>query len=141
MTQDFKWRHFRGEFILWAVRWYCRYGISSRDLEEMLEERGFSMDHTTIYHLSLGAGLRAGNRKAPALALTAKRPFAILARGGNLRQGQREMGVSVPRGRQPWRHHRLPPVADPQCQRRQAVPGQGAARMQCADARSGRSPA
>ena len=32
----FKWRHFAGEVILWAVRWYCRYGISYRELEEML---------------------------------------------------------------------------------------------------------
>ncbi|MCA0343549.1 IS6 family transposase, partial [Rhizobium leguminosarum bv. viciae] len=24
---DFKWRHFQGEVILWAVRWYCRYGV------------------------------------------------------------------------------------------------------------------
>ena len=28
--------------ILWAVRWYCRYPISYRDLEEMLAERGIS---------------------------------------------------------------------------------------------------
>jgi len=32
---EFKWRHFEGEIILWAVRWYCRYGISNRDLEQM----------------------------------------------------------------------------------------------------------
>src|SRR3546814_17656924 len=32
-----------------AVRWYCRYPISYRDLEEMLAERGISVDHTTIY--------------------------------------------------------------------------------------------
>ena len=25
---DFKGRHFRGEIVLWAVRWYCRYPIS-----------------------------------------------------------------------------------------------------------------
>jgi transposase-like protein len=25
---EFKWRHFAGEVILWAVRWYCKYGIS-----------------------------------------------------------------------------------------------------------------
>nr|EIJ7160176.1 IS6 family transposase [Acinetobacter baumannii] len=25
---DFKWRHFQGDVILWAVRWYCRYPIS-----------------------------------------------------------------------------------------------------------------
>ncbi len=49
MTHDFKWRHFRGEIILWAVRWYCRYGVSYRDLGEMLEERGVAVDHTTIY--------------------------------------------------------------------------------------------
>jgi transposase-like protein len=45
----FKWRQFGGEVILWAVRWYCRYGISYRELEEMLGERGVTVDHTTIY--------------------------------------------------------------------------------------------
>ncbi len=45
---DFKWRHFQGDVILWAVRWYCRYPISYRDLEEMLAERGISVDHTAI---------------------------------------------------------------------------------------------
>src|SRR3546814_7734290 len=46
---DFKWRHFQGDVILWAVRWYCRYPISYRDLEEMLAERGISVYHKTIY--------------------------------------------------------------------------------------------
>ena len=36
---EFKWRHYEGEIILWAVRWYCRYGISYRDLEQMMGER------------------------------------------------------------------------------------------------------
>jgi hypothetical protein len=31
------------------VRWYLRYAISYRDLEEMMEERGLAIDHTTIY--------------------------------------------------------------------------------------------
>jgi transposase-like protein len=31
------------------VRWYLRYALSSRDLEEMMRERGLSVDHTTIY--------------------------------------------------------------------------------------------
>src|SRR3546814_19011513 len=48
---DFKWRHFQGDVILWAERWYCRYPISYRELEEMLAERGISVDHTTIYRL------------------------------------------------------------------------------------------
>ncbi|GAA3099465.1 IS6-like element IS6100 family transposase [Rhizobium viscosum] len=46
---DFKWRHFQGEVILWAVRWYCRYGVSYRDLEQMMGERGVPVDHSTIY--------------------------------------------------------------------------------------------
>lgn len=46
---DFKGRHFTGEVVLWVVRWYCRYGISYRDLETMMAERGVQVDHSTIY--------------------------------------------------------------------------------------------
>jgi transposase, IS6 family len=46
---DFKGRHFEGEIVLWAVRWYCRYGVSYRDLKQMMGERGVSVDHSTIY--------------------------------------------------------------------------------------------
>lgn len=45
----FKYRHFKYEIIIWSVRWYCKYGISYRDLEEMLTERGAEVDHSTIY--------------------------------------------------------------------------------------------
>jgi transposase-like protein len=45
----FKWRHFRSDLILLNVRWYLRYQLSYRDLEEMMVERGLSVDHTTIY--------------------------------------------------------------------------------------------
>ena len=45
----FKQRHFKYDIIIWAVRWYCKHGISYRDLEEMMEERGVNVDHTTIY--------------------------------------------------------------------------------------------
>ncbi len=34
----FKWRHFLPKIILLNVRWYCRYALSSRDLEEMMCE-------------------------------------------------------------------------------------------------------
>ncbi|RKF97430.1 IS6 family transposase, partial [Pseudomonas aeruginosa] len=46
---DFKWRHFQGDVILWAVRWYCRYPSSYRDLEGMVADRGISVDHNKIY--------------------------------------------------------------------------------------------
>jgi transposase-like protein len=45
----FKWRHYQPEIILLCVRWYLRYSLSYRDLEEMMVERGLSLDHTTIY--------------------------------------------------------------------------------------------
>src|SRR6266516_519072 len=45
----FKWRHFQAEIILLCVRWYLRYPLSYRDLEEIMLERGFQIDHTTIY--------------------------------------------------------------------------------------------
>ena len=45
----FKWRHFEAEIILLCVRWYLRYSLSYRDLEEMMRERGLQVDHTTIY--------------------------------------------------------------------------------------------
>ena len=50
----FSGRHFPHDIILWVVRWYCRYGVSYRDLEEMMTEPGVPVDHTTI----LTAGCR-----------------------------------------------------------------------------------
>jgi IS6 family transposase len=47
--EDFKWRQFQGDIILGCVRWYCKYGISYRDLEEMMFERGVEVDHSTLY--------------------------------------------------------------------------------------------
>jgi len=40
---------FPAEVILLAVRWYLRYGLSYRDVEELLAERGVEVDHVTLY--------------------------------------------------------------------------------------------
>src|SRR4051812_1554704 len=40
---------FPPEVILLAVRWYLRFGLSYRDLEELLAERGIEVDHVTLY--------------------------------------------------------------------------------------------
>jgi transposase-like protein len=40
---------FPWEVIVLAVRWYLRYGLSYRDVEELLAERGVRVDHVTIY--------------------------------------------------------------------------------------------
>ena len=45
----FKRRHFQADIILCAVRWYLRYALSYRDVEELMQERGLGADHTTIF--------------------------------------------------------------------------------------------
>jgi transposase-like protein len=40
---------FPPEIIVLAIRWYLRYGLSYRDVEELLGERGIEVDHVTIY--------------------------------------------------------------------------------------------
>jgi IS6 family transposase len=40
---------FPREVITVAVRWYRRYGLSYRDVEELLAERGVRVDHVTVY--------------------------------------------------------------------------------------------
>jgi putative transposase len=45
----FKGRHFDRSVILLCVRWYLAYGLSLRNLEEMMGERGISVDHATVH--------------------------------------------------------------------------------------------
>ena len=40
---------FPPEVITVAVRWYLRYGLSYRDVEELLAERRVEVDHVTVY--------------------------------------------------------------------------------------------
>lgn len=45
---SFKRRHFQQDMILQSIRWYLAYSLSYRDIEELMQERGFSVDHSTI---------------------------------------------------------------------------------------------
>ena len=45
---SFKGRHFRHAMTLQSIRWYLVYSLSYRDIEELMAERGFSVDHSTI---------------------------------------------------------------------------------------------
>lgn len=78
---DFKWRHFQGDVILWAVRWYCRYPISYRDLEEMLAERGISVDHTTIYRWVQGRVRQCGVNSGVAIGLHFQAALGVICSG------------------------------------------------------------
>src|ERR1044072_6342702 len=103
---DFKGRHFEGEIVLWAVRWYCRYGISYRDLEQMMAERGVSVDHSTIYRWvqKYAPEMRSGCAGTGAAAL------GELAGRRDLRKGPRQMVLSLPSGRQAGQHDRFLPL-------------------------------
>lgn len=48
VTIDFKGNHFPKSVILYAVFFYVRYGVSYRDLEEIMAERGVEIDHATL---------------------------------------------------------------------------------------------
>jgi transposase-like protein len=79
--------------ILLAVRWYLRYGLSYRDLEELLAERGIEVDHVTRY--------RWVQRFTP-LVIAAARPCRHRAGGrwyvDEAYQGLRGLVLRVPGG-------------------------------------------
>ena len=58
----FKWRQTEPAIILCAVRWYLRYSLSLRNVEELLEERGLEADHTTIWRWVQRYGLELEQR-------------------------------------------------------------------------------
>ena len=45
---NFKGRHFEKAIILMTIRWYVAYSLSYRDIEELMRERGLSVDHSTL---------------------------------------------------------------------------------------------
>ena len=48
MAVSFKGAHFPPEVILMGIRWYVAYPLSTRHVEELMEERGVKVDHSTI---------------------------------------------------------------------------------------------
>jgi hypothetical protein len=48
MAISFKGAHFPPEVILMGVRWYVAYPLRTRHVEELMEERGVHVDHSTI---------------------------------------------------------------------------------------------
>jgi transposase-like protein len=68
--KPFKWRHYQAEIILLCVRWYLRYALSYRDLEEMMAERGLTVDHSTIARWVLAYAPELDKRVKPQLKPT-----------------------------------------------------------------------
>ncbi len=68
----FKGRQTEPIFILCAIRWYLRYSLSLRDVEELLIERGLEADHTTIWRWVQRYGPELDQRLRPHLKPTNK---------------------------------------------------------------------
>jgi transposase-like protein len=68
----FKWRQFSPEVILCAVRWYLRYSLSYRDVQELLVERGLEIDHTTVWRWAQRYAPELEERTRPHLKPTNK---------------------------------------------------------------------
>ncbi len=62
---SFSGAQFPKEVILFAVFFYVRFGISYRDVEEIMEERGVNVDHATLNRWVI--------KYSPSIALAAKK--------------------------------------------------------------------
>ena len=74
----FRGRHFQDEIIVLCVRWYLRYPLSYRNVEEMMAERGLPVDHSTIARWVL--------RYAPVLNQRIQRCGIRTVRGGSMKR-------------------------------------------------------
>jgi IS6 family transposase len=105
----FKWRQTEPGIILCAVRWYLRYSLSLRDVEELLEERDLNVDHTTVWRWVQYYGPELEQRLRPHIKPTnkswrvdetyvrVKGPLVLLVPGHRFRGcHHRFLAVSVP---------------------------------------------
>src|SRR5476651_1930284 len=69
LARVFKRLHYPFDVMLMCVRWYVAYGLSVRNLEEMMAERGIGVDHSTMHRWAIKLlpvlGKAFGRRKRP----------------------------------------------------------------------------
>jgi transposase, IS6 family len=84
---------FPPDVIVLAVRWYLRFGLSYRDVEELLTERRIEVDHVTIYRWVQ----RSRHCWPRPPAVPARRGRSLVGRR-DLREGRRSMALRLPCG-------------------------------------------
>ncbi len=90
MAISLKGAHFPTEVILLGVRWYVAYPLSTRHVEELMEERGVDVDHSTINRWTI--------KYSPLLEEAfhrRKRYLGELAYGRDLQQGEGPVALSL----------------------------------------------
>ena len=96
----FKGRHFEAEIIVLCVRWYLRFWLSFRNLEEIMAERNLSVDHVTIW--------RWVQRYAPELNRRCRQELRNTNRSWRVDEtylpSRRQVDLFISSGRFHWRH-------------------------------------
>src|ERR1700754_3266751 len=82
-------RKFEPQVIVTCVRWYLRFCLSFRDLEELMAERGLAIDHTTIWRWTQTYGPGG----PPAAARRGEAEILYLAHGRDLCSDRWQMDV------------------------------------------------
>jgi hypothetical protein len=102
MASVFAGFRFPPEVISVAVRWYLRYGLSYRDVEELVAERGITVDHVSVYRWvqRFTPEFIGGCEAVPPRS----RGPVVRRRDGP--EGRRPMDLSLPGGRPAWPGHR-----------------------------------
>src|SRR5438874_13604917 len=88
----FKGRHFEAEIIILCVRWYLRFGLSCRNLEELMAERNLAVDHVTIWRWVQRYAPELHRRCRPELRDDAP----LVACGRNLPSSRWQVDLSIP---------------------------------------------
>ena len=91
MAVSFKGAHFPQEIILMCIRWYVAYPLSTRHVEELMQERGVDVDHSTVNRWVIKYSPPAGRGVPPPQASRVDQ----LAYGRDVYQGQRPVVVSL----------------------------------------------
>ena len=101
MAVSFKGAHFPPEVILMGIRWYLAYPLSTRHVEELMEERGVNVDHSTVNRWVIKYSPQLEAEIPPAQALG----MDELAHGRDLYQSQRRVEIPLPCRRQVRQDH------------------------------------
>jgi len=109
MSISFKGAHFPKDVILHADFFYWRYGVSDRDLEEIMAERGVTVDHTT-----LNRWVERYDGQVAEEARRRKRPTDRSWRMDETYIKVRRMGLSLPGRRQVRKDAGLPAIKAPE---------------------------
>ena len=84
---------FPSDLIVLAVRWYLRFSLSYRDVEELLPDRGIEVDHVAVY-----GGCFTSPACWPRLPGPADMPLATVGRSTRPRgEGRRPVALCLPR--------------------------------------------